>query len=784
MSDPFARLAGALADRYRFERQLGAGGMASVFLAEDLKHHRRVAVKVLRPELAASLGAERFLREIETTAGLRHPHILPLYDSGEAAGLLYYVMPLVEGESLADRLQRDRQLPVEEALRIALEVADALQYAHGRHVVHRDIKPGNILLEGGHAVVADFGIARAVSAAGGTRLTDTGIAVGTPAYMSPEQAAGERDVDGRSDVYALACVLFEMLAGQPPFTGATAEVVVRQHLTVDAPPVTQHRPAVPAVVATALQRALAKNPADRFPSVSEFAAVLRAATSGVVATRPVRAAWRRGAALAGATLLLAALWFAARGRGRPAAGAPAEPPRSIAVLPFRNLRGDSAGDYFTDGVTEEILHALTQLPELRVAARTSAFRFRDADPDVREVGAQLGVAAVLQGSIQREGDAIRITTQLVDVRSGYQLWSGKFDRRVADLFAIEDEISRAIADTLKVSLGLAPRAGGATPSVVAHDLYLRGLALLAQRGAALRQSVADFERAIAADSTFAPAWAGLAMAQELLPAFYLATYPEVLPGAERAARRAIALDSTFGPAYTVLGSIHRDRMEWAAADSAYGRALALAPNDPEAAEQYGQLLFWSGQPEKAIGWMARARRLDPLAPIPATTLGVARLFRRQYDSAEASLRLATDLGPGLALPEMWHLWNALAARRYDVAARSGRRLAELSGVEPAVYDTLVHGVADPRLRAAALRVLARTPDDAPWALDDDYRPNWLVLLGDTTGALDAVEHLARHPSLNGILALWTPVLDPIRDHPRFRATLRRFRLPFDGGRHA
>ncbi|HET7424949.1 MAG TPA: protein kinase [Gemmatimonadales bacterium] len=273
-----ARIQGALADRYRLDREIGAGGMATVYLAHDLKHDRQVAVKVLRPALAYALGPERFLREIATTANLHHPHILPLYDSGrtaEASGIfLYYVMPFVEGESLRDRLRREKQLPLDEALRIAREVADALSYAHGRGVIHRDIKPENILLESGHALVADFGIARAVSSAGSDRLTDTGLALGTPTYMSPEQAAGDPDVDGRSDLYSLGCVLYEMLAGQPPFTGPTVQSIAHQHLTATPPPITQLRPAVPAVVVAALERALAKNPADRFSPVGQFAEAL------------------------------------------------------------------------------------------------------------------------------------------------------------------------------------------------------------------------------------------------------------------------------------------------------------------------------------------------------------------------------------------------------------------------------------------------------------------------------------------------------------------------------
>jgi serine/threonine-protein kinase len=295
VSDLQARLQAALADRYRLDRELGAGGMATVYLAHDLKHDRKVAIKVLRPELVHALGPERFLREIATTANLHHPHILPLYDSGRTAepsgALLYYVMPLVEGESLRERLKREKQLPLDDALRIAREVADALSYAHGHGVIHRDIKPENILLESSHALVADFGIARAVSAAGADRLTDTGLALGTPAYMSPEQAAGDRDVDGRSDLYALGCVLYEMLAGQPPFSGPTVQSIAHQHLTATPPPITQLRPAVPGVVAAALERALSKNPADRFNPVGQFAealSTLQSLPSRAIPTGPPR----------------------------------------------------------------------------------------------------------------------------------------------------------------------------------------------------------------------------------------------------------------------------------------------------------------------------------------------------------------------------------------------------------------------------------------------------------------------------------------------------------------
>jgi adenylate cyclase len=390
------------------------------------------------------------------------------------------------------------------------------------------------------------------------------------------------------------------------------------------------------------------------------------------------------------------------------------------------------------------------------------------------------VAAVLEGSIQREGNEVRITARLTDTRTGYQIWSGKFDRHLADLFAVEDEIAGALAERLRIPLGLATRSvAGATP-IEAHDFYLRGLSLLALRGLALEQSIVYFERAVSGDSMFAAAWAGLAAAHELLPAYGLSSYDEELPRAERAARRAIALDSSLGPAYAVLGSIYRDRMQWAAADGAYARALRLAPNDAETVEQYGQFLFWTGQPAGAVLWIERARKLDPLAPIPAATVGTAHLFLHRYDSAAALLRHASALAPSLHLPWMWRMWTELLAQRYDLAEQAGRRLAQVSGVDADIYSGLIRGVADSAQRRQALALLARTPTTAPWALGADYRASWFTLLGDTAAALDAVERVSARPTPNGVLTLWNPALDPIRDHPRFQAALQRLRLPFRG----
>src|SRR5438477_3574033 len=446
MAELLARLRGVLADRYAIDRELGHGGAATVYLAQDLKHGRRVAIKVLRPELAAALGAERFLREIEIAARLTHPHILPLHDSGEVGGFLYYVMPFVEGESLRDRLNRERQLPVEEAVRIAREVATALSHAHGHNLVHRDIKPENILLSGGEAVVADFGIARAIVAAGADKLTDTGLAVGTPGYMSPEQAMAQQQIDGRADIYALGCVLYEMLAGHPPFLGTTAQEILARHTLDPVPPLRTIRRELPEAIEHAVRKALAKAPADRWRSPAAFSEALGRAVAPPSVTR--RAARSIGLAAVGASLLAAGYALLSRPRIANSSGEAA----SIAVLPFVNIGADPANEPFSDGMSEELMTALARIEGLRVTARTSAFRFKGKAVDVREIGSKLNVGYVLEGSVRRGGPHVRVRAQLINTPTGYRLWSDEYDRDARDVFTVQDEIARAIVGALRLKL--------------------------------------------------------------------------------------------------------------------------------------------------------------------------------------------------------------------------------------------------------------------------------------------------------------------------------------------
>ena len=785
MPSPSQSLADALADRYRIERELGEGGMATVYLAQDVRHERRVALKVVRPDIAAALGPERFLREIKITAGLSHPHILPLLDSGEADGHLFYVMPFVDGESLRDKLAREKQLPLDDALQIAREVADALSFAHARGVIHRDIKPENILLQAGHAVVADFGIARAIDAAGGGRLTETGMAVGTPVYMSPEQASGSADVDGRSDLYSLGCVLYEMLAGQPPFTGPTAESVVHQHLSVDAPSITRMRPAVPPPVAEVLARALAKTPADRFNPVAQFSDSLR------VAVGPSARAARRNRVVPAAlglvavAAIVAAVVFLSRGaRSATLTGGGATP--SIAVLPFVDLSG-GASEYLGDGIAETLITALSKLEGLRVAARTSAFSFKGRNEDVRTIGEALGVASVLEGSVQRAGDRIRVTAQLVNAGDGFHLWSESFDRDVSDIFAVQDEVARAVVRALELRLlsdPARPVTAQGTESFEAYNAYLQGRFFWNKRTAEdLVRAAALFEEAIAADSNFARAWAGLAATYFLYtPSEYDVTvipWQEALEQGEAAAHRALAIDPRLADAHTALAAILEKRLALDSAGTAYRRAIELDPRYATARQWYGTYLAKMGRPEEGLEQLRRAEEADPLSLVIVVEVAELLDVLGRTDEATTQYEKALRMFPDVPLVQFFSGLHFLmlgeVARATGVLEQAAlglpyvARSFRLTPGDTNQVRALGAGLRDPVTRRTTLETIgetARTPDVAVAA----YRA-----LGDADRALAALERAVDGPDaiyvyVPHVLAMLGPEL---RTHPRAVAALDR-----------
>ncbi len=511
MTELLEKLRAALADHYAIERELGEGGMAIVYLAQDIKHDRHVAIKVLRPELSVSLGADRFLREIKIAAKLTHPHILPLYDSGEAAGLLYYVMPFVEGESLRDLLDREQQLSLEDAVRIAREVAGALGQAHSYGVIHRDIKPENIMLSGGHAVVADFGIARALSAAGGDNLTQTGMAVGTPAYMSPEQAAGDPSVDGRSDVYALGCVLYEMLVGQAPFTGPNAQAIMARHTMDSVTPPSIMRQSVPEELEDVILRSMEKAPADRFRTATDFAEALVTLDSGTYMPRrttramamPQKAGGKRGLKVGLSAVVLVGLGFATwqflsasnRSSSIDIAGFDAS---SVAVLYFEDRTPGAELEYVADGLTEGLIRRLSQVPRLQVISRNGVLPYKRGLVRSDSIARLLGVGSLIEGVVDQVGDRVRITVYLADGNSGANLYREGFEISSEELLAAQDSVvetaSRFLRQRLGEELRLRTQQAG-TANVDAWSLVQRGERA---RKEALSAARSDREQAVIA----------------------------------------------------------------------------------------------------------------------------------------------------------------------------------------------------------------------------------------------------------------------------------------------
>ncbi len=640
-----------LADRYRVLRVLGTGGNATVYLADDLRHGRRVAVKVLRPELVAAVGPERFLEEIRTTARLRHPHILPLFDSGQWEGAPFYVMPVIEGETLRDRLERHGPLPLEEALGITRDVTDALAHAHAQGIVHRDIKPENILLDAGHAVVADFGIARALGAADDMRMTQEGMVVGTPSYLSPEQAAGDREIDGRADIYALACTCYEMLVGEPPFTGPNVLALLRSHLMATPVALSTRQPRIPVALSNVVSRALAKSPDERFADATAFGAALAAAQ-------------RPGAAIP---------------------PAPARGDRSLVVLPFTNLSPGADDSVFSDGLTDEVITDLSRLKALTVISRSSAWRLRGTTDPLPAVAAALGVRYVLEGSVRRAGDSLRVTCQLVDAASDATVWADKFHGTLDDVFAMQERISRMIADALTVTLSPAESQGLTRTAVEdprVFECVLRG-----------RQELWSF--------TLAGAERAIQMAQEGLDRFgpHMRLYNmligayAILPGgvgvwsaahhaglsAAAAAVEAIDPDAAETHyARGVLALLGGDRLT---ALQALRRSVQRDPSNVDAMNWLSNVLIEVGRHDEALVLVNRVAEVDPLTPMSHQMVGYCNGVRGRHAIALAALRKAADLSAGQPMMT-WAYAQELAMAGQDDEAQ-----AVIAGMTPAALAT-------------------------------------------------------------------------------------------------
>src|SRR5881409_3309789 len=635
----------ALAGRYTLERELGRGGMATVYHARDLKHDRRVALKVLHPELASTLGSERFQREIKLAARLQHPHILTVLDSGESAGQLWYTMPFVEGESLRQRLTRERQFPLDEALQFTREVADALGYAHSQGIIHRDIKPENILLSRGHALVADFGVARALQSAAGERLTETGMAVGTPAYMSPEQATAERDLDARSDLYSLGCVLYEMLAGEPPYTGPSAQAVLAKRFREPIPHIRTLRESVPEAIEEAVSKALAKAPVDRYRSAAEFTEALGLASAVRAPGHTGRFALLRFlrqrplfAVLMVGFLVGAGVFGWRRTRG----GAEGAGPTRLAVLPFENL-GRPEDDYFADGVSDAVRGKLTALPGLAVIARTSSMQYRKTVESPRHIAQELGVRYLLTGTVRwAKGPAgrnrVQASPELIEVKTAgapESRWELPFDAALTDVFKVQADIASNVAHALSVALGGAEQqavAARPTENLAAYDAYLKAeaasQAMNSSDEPSLQRAANLYAQAVGLDSAFDLAWARLAQADAYV---YLVTKPT--PAQADATRRAVEHAVKLAPGapetQRAVG-IYEDVVhgDAGAALQAFEAGLAGAPTNTD-------LLTAAAGAERALGrWgqalarLEQAQALDPRSVRVARGLAAALLYLR------------------------------------------------------------------------------------------------------------------------------------------------------------
>lgn len=779
-----SRLQRSLSDRYLLDRELGRGGMAVVYLAEDIKHRRRVAIKVLKPELLPALGAERFLREIQIAAGLAHPNILPLHDSGEADGLLYYVMPYVDGETLRDRLAREKQLPFEDAVTITAEIADALAYAHSLGLVHRDIKPENVLFQAGHAVVSDFGIARAVSRAGGEHLTESGVAVGTLAYMSPEQASGAKDIDGRTDIYSLGCVLYEMLLGQPPLLSPA----VSAHPSEDGVSLRGSREAVPEAVSGVLAKALAGRPTDRFATAMQFKEALERSTverGAFPAVWGARALYRHRRLVTATALVLVLLVLLPQTRDlgrRLFGGAPGPSVIRMAVLPFTNLTGDPSQEYLSDGLTEEMTSQLGRLhpQELVVIAQPSVARYKNTTESIRQIGKELGAEYLLEGSARREANTVRVTGELIRVSDQTTVWTDSYQREMSGILTLESDVARAVAKSLALVLLPQERARlteTRTVDAQAYEDYLRGREH-ARTFTPVELDVAQkyFEAALKEDSTYAPAWVGLAFVwagREQIPV----VSPAVAgPKARAAIKRALALDSTLADAHLQLAILRSQAWDWPGADAEYKKALAINPNLAEAHAFYAHNLMFLRQQDQAMAQMQRALELDPLNNFVHALYTVVLYAGGRYDDAiqEADSVLHTDPAENIALSILPDVYAAKGMIPEAFAA--ARSLADAMN-DSALVAILDHGQAQGGYREAMLEA-ARTLASRSGHPNADPvdAASYYMIAGDTSGAFAALEQAYEQHGSNLPYVGAMPLYDPIRGDPRFQDLMRRMGL--------
>ena len=800
MSDLLDRLQAALRSRYRIESELGGGGMSRVFVAEEAGLGRKVVIKVLPPDLAAGLSIERFKREVQLAAGLQHPHIVPLLAAGEADGLLFYTMPLVQGESLRSKLAREGELPIGDTIRVLRDVVDALAYAHEQGVVHRDIKPDNILLARHHALVTDFGVAKALSeSTGRPTITSMGVALGTPAYMAPEQASADPHIDHRADIYALGTMAYEMLTGSPPFSGLSPQAILAKQVTASPEPVTSSRASVPPALAVLVMRCLEKKAADRYQSTGDLLQQLEvlATPSGLTPTTAVPAAAparSRGRWIAVASLLaiaVVALVVSRARTGSPAAAAGPVPDTSgetVAVLPFENAGGRPDDEPFADGMTEQLMTTLGGIPGLRVAGRTSTFTFKGTNPDPREVGAKLHVRLFTSGSVRRAGSALRVRIQLINVSDGLSRWSGNFDgdlKSARDVFKVQDDIARSVATALGPQLGRhMVEAPGRRPTddLQAYELYLKGRYFWTQRrGEDFPKAEQMFREALARDPKFALAQAGLADLYAVWPGWVHGTDRrtdrEIYAAGAQASRAALRLDSSLAEPHAALGYIKiYGEHDWAGAEGEFKAALARAPRYATARHWYAWLLMLTGRMSQAVDEARVAKDLEPLSALMVGYLGERLYFAGRFDEAIANLRASVEMDPQGSFAAQLRVFLAEATMLRGNPQDGLREASALVpvGVAPDTVTMLAWAYAVAGHRQEALKTLTRLERLSRRTLSDSIFVGFIHAgLGDS---LQAAQLLAK--PLQGVMInlLCDPAIAAVRRQPPMQEAIRQMGL--------